>query len=277
MLQRKTRPARVFLWLALCWPLSLAAAEQPYIEVGGALINQYLADYRGSSRYQLKVLPAPYALYVGRWLKADRGGLRSDLIANNRVEVGVSLSASLGGDSDGNPIREGMPELGIPFELGPTVNINLTGVDFREGWALRLPLRGVAAWEGGVNGVGFLFAPHLAYRMSDVGHGWRFSSNVGLLFADGRYHDYFYGVEPRYATAERPAYNAEGGYSGAFAEFYVYRRFGDTRLAFGIRGDALNGATFADSPLMETEHSFSVSVVLVRTFWRNRPRGEEPN
>lgn len=275
----RTRLGRVFLWLLLAVAVVAEAqaqeqtsSEGPYIEVGGALIGQYIADYRGSSRYQYKVLPVPYGIYLGRWLKADRGGLRSDFIANSRMELGASLSASLGGDSEGNEVRQGMPELGVPFEIGPTLNVNLTGADFREGWALRLPLRGVAAWASGINGVGFLFAPQVSYRSPDAVERWRFSSNIGLTFADRRYHEYFYNVEPRFATATRPMYQASSGYSGAFAEVYLYKRFGDTRLAFGIRGDYLGGATFESSPLVETDTNFSVSFALVRTLWRNRPR-----
>ncbi|MEW5208183.1 MipA/OmpV family protein, partial [Bacillus cereus] len=79
-----------------------------------------------------------------------------------------------------------------------------------------LPLRGVFTVQAPPHAIGAVFAPNASIDIKDVAgfKGWYFGAQAGPLFADRRYHDYFYTVAAQFATPERPAYQATGGYSG---------------------------------------------------------------
>lgn len=244
-----------------------------HMEAGVGLVGQYLADYRGSRRYQLKALPVPYFLYYGRFLKADGRGLRGDFLATDRVEISLSVDGSLSGDSEGNLQRAGMPELSASFEVGPSLNVNLNGLSFEKGLSLNLPLRAVIAVDPGrfqLKHIGFLSNPRLSWRHPNLYAGWRVSADLGLVVASGAYHDYYYRVRPAYAETWRPSYDASGGYSGSFVRLAGYRQIGTWRFALSMRYDNLSGAVFEDSPLVETEHFASLSFAVIKTFWSNR-------
>ena len=73
---------------------------------------------------------------------------------------------------------------------------------------------------------------------------------MGHTFADRKFHRYYYGVDPAYATAARPAYEARGGYAGWRALAATSRRFGNAWVGGFVRYDQLRGAAFDDSPLV---------------------------
>lgn len=252
-------------------PQDLAAeAAQVYMEVGVGFAAQYLADYRGSKRYALQGLPAPYFVYLGRFLKADAGGVRGELFRSERMELNISADGTLGGDTEGNELRRGMSEIANTAELGPSLNINLSGAGFSEGWSVLLPLRGVVAVDFDVlEPVGFLFNPLLVWRSPDLFSGWRTTATLGLMYGNRSYHSYYYSVSADEALSWRPAYRAESGYSGGFARLSAYQSVGDWRFGVSVRYDNLAGATFEDSPLVETKHYGAISFGLTYRFWSN--------
>ena len=83
---------------------------------------------------------------------------------------------------------------------------------------------------------------------------------AGPIWATRRQHNYFYGVAPQYATAERPAYAAKGGYSGSQFIVALSKRFDKTWVGAFIRYDTLSGAAFEDSPLT-AKRSFAAAGV----------------
>lgn len=238
------------------------------MEAGVALVAQGAADYRGSEHYRPYALPLPYFLYQGPVFKADRDGVRGDFWSGYRMEFNISMDGSLNGNSDDNDARRGMPELESAVELGPSLNIRLSGDSFREGWSLRLPVRAVISISGdGLDHIGNIFSPRLAWRKPELYAGWRASVALGAMFADRDYHAYFYDVAERYVTPGRPFYHASGGYSGSFLRFTLYKPWQKWRLGVSLRYDYLDGAAFSDSPLVETRHYGSVSFGLIRTLW----------
>ncbi len=270
-------------WLILI-PLALAfapvhatvgAEEPPYMEAGIGLVGQYIADYRGSSHYQLQALPLPYLIFEGRIFKADKDGVRGEFFKRARFELDVSLAGSLNGDSDNNPLREGMPELLSSVEVGPSFNIKLTGDEFRQGWSLRLPVRAVIGVDFSgyrLDYLGYLANPRLTWKHPDIGGGWRLSTNLGFTWADRNLHSYYYDVAPEFATPARPAFDTGSGFSGTFLRVSGYKQLGDWRVGLSLNYDNLAHTAFFDSPLVETEHFFSLSFALVRTLWSNRSR-----
>ena len=80
---------------------------------------------------------------------------------------------------------------------------------------------------------------------------------VGPLWGNRRQHQYFDGVAPEFATPERPAYDAPGGYSGWRAIAALSRRYGNLYVGGFVRHDDLRGASFRASPLVRSERGFT--------------------
>lgn len=260
---------RLLPWSVVAWCSSVHCQEaKPKIEVGVGLVSQVLADYRGSKRYSAQALPIPYVLYRGKIFKVDRGGVRGEFLQRNRYELNVSLDASLGGNDDQDNLRAGMPELDSTLEIGPSLDISLTGTDLSQGLSLRLPVRAVfAVGSHGIDSVGYLFNPRLTWRKPNAWGGLRVSSHLGLLWADSTYHSYYYDVDSQYTQANRPAYDAGAGYSGTFIKMSLYKQVKGWRLGTSLRYDNLSGTVFNSSPLVETSSYVSLSLGITRRLW----------
>lgn len=244
--------------------------KEPTWEVGLALGGQALMDYRGSKEHHISAYPIPFFIYRGDFFKADRDGVRAQFIESKHIELDLSAEAALNGGSKNNRLREDMPELESAFELGPSLNINITGEDFSSGWALRLPLR--AAFTVGGTGVhyrGLTFNPRFTWTAPDVFDGWKYKANLGVLFSSRRYHDYYYSVDEQYVLAERPHYEAEGGFSGYYFKTSLSRRDKNFLYGLSLRYDMLEGTVFEDSPLVETNDYFAVSFMLAWVGWQS--------
>lgn len=258
MMNYRTLAGVLLLWL----PLLVGAGEGPQWEAGGGLGLISIADYRGSKEYRTRALPIPYLIYRSKLLRVDREGVRGLLFSSERIELNMSLNASLATRTDDNPLRAGMPELDPTFEIGPSIDIRLTGELREEGWMLRLPARTVVAFnEDGLDRVGWLFNPNLHWRHQTAG-GWQWGYTAGIYYADRDYHDYYYSVAPAHATNLRPAYRAQAGYSGFSNQVSLSRRTGNIWYGAYLRYDNLKGAELLDSPLVETEHyaAFGVGI-----------------
>ena len=239
------------------------ATEKPLWELGVGISALFFPDYRGSDQSSLYAIPFPYLIYRGEFLKADRQGIRGTLFGNDRIELNLSLGASLPVNSDDNRARQGMPDLQPTVEFGPSLNLNLWRTpDRRTRLDLRLPIRPAVAVEGEMNEVGWVFSPRLNLDIVDVAGlpGWNLGLLAGPIYGSERNHDYFYSVAPQYATADRPAFDAKSGYAGSQFMMTLSKRYPKYWLGAFVRQDTLKGAVFADSPLVKSENYFTAGV-----------------
>jgi outer membrane protein len=249
--------------LFACCAGNTVAAEKPLWELGAGIGVLSLPDYRGSDQSSLYAIPFPYLVYRGEFLKADRNGIRGTLFGSDRIELNLSLGASLPVNSDDNRARQGMPDLQPTVEFGPSLNLNLWRTpDRRTRLDLRLPVRTAVAVKGGMNEVGWVFSPRLNLDIADVAGlpGWNMNVLAGPMVGSERNHDYFYSVAPQYATAGRPAFDAKGGYAGSQFMMTLSKRYPKYWLGAFVRQDTLKGAVFADSPLVKSEGYFAAGV-----------------
>ena len=235
-------------------------------QLGLGVGGQVLPDYRGANQVHAKVLPVPIALYNGRFLKINRDGARGEFFESKRVQLDISADAALNGDSEDNRAREGMPTLDSSFELGPSLNIRLSGPSFSHGWSLRLPVRGVFTVGSGVHHRGTVLNPRLTWRKPKALGQWDANFAVGALWGNEQYHDYYYQIDPLYATATRPVYDAHAGYAGTYSKLGVRRHWGDWLFGIFVRYDNLAGATFEPSPLVKTKHYGALGFGIGKTF-----------
>jgi len=241
--------------------------KRPLWELGLGVAGLRLPDYPGSDQSRFYALPLPYVVYRGTWLKADRDGARALLFDSQRIKVDVSVAASTPTRSRDNDAREGMPNLKGTFEIGPNLNVTLAR-SLKDRWKLdlRLPLRGAVSVERSPRFVGSTFSPNLNLDVGGLGGGWNLGMLTGPVFADRKFHQYYYGVDPAWATANRAAYQAHGGYAGWRAVAATSRRFGNMWVGGFVRYDNLRGTAFDDSPLVRRTSAvtfgFGVSWIL---------------
>ena len=220
------------------------------VGVGGLFFN----DYRGAKTSHVYPAPVPYFIYRGTFLRADRDGLHGRLFNHRYLELEISANATAPVFSRSSAIRAGMPNLEPTIELGPALLWHLwRRSDERLRIDAHLPLREAFTVTSRPTFIGAVFAPslHLDYLGAGPLSGWNFGMLAGPLYAQRRYHEYFYGVSPAFATAARPAYDASGGYAGSQLLFATSRRFTNYWIGAYVRHDWLGGAVFDASPLVQ--------------------------
>lgn len=230
--------------------------QKPLWEFGLGIGALAFADYRGADTGHMYPLPVPYFDYRGRIFRADRDGARGVLFNQDVAELNVSVSATTPVRSSETTARHGMPNLKPTVELGPSVDLHLwKSADRQARLDLRMPARAALTIESAPRSIGWNFAPRLNLDLFDVrGHtGWNLGLLAGPLFADRRYHEYFYGVAPQFATADRPAYQARGGYAGSQALVSLSKRFPRYWVGMFARYDWLGGSVFESSPLVRRQ------------------------
>lgn len=254
--------------LALLTPLALpvAAEDKPLWELGLGVGALRLPHYKGSDQQHTWILPVPYVVYRGNIFRADREGARAVLLDASRLDIDLSVGASAPRRSKDNEARQGMPDLKSTIEVGPNINWRLAGgrtTLFGEGggWRLqlRLPVRAAFTVESSPRYIGWISAPNLNLDLRTAS-GWNIGLLAGPNYNSQRYHGYFYDVAPAYATTDRPAYHAEGGYAGSRALMAVSRRFDAQWVGAFLQYDNLRGARFEDSPLVRQRQNWSFGI-----------------
>lgn len=250
--------------------------QKPKWEIGLFNFVASVPDYRGADESTIWAFPLPYLVYRGEYLRATREGVRGIFYRSPHWETSISASGNPPVNND-NRARAGMPDLDAIGELGPSVKWFFLGRDPLDKLYLELSVRAAAS-------IGFDSGPDMRYQgiSGNLGavfysqsrvqeFGLRYHLSAGIDFGDAGYHRYFYRVDPAYATPERPAYSAEGGYGGFYASASMQYELGP-RLAIGCytRWDNVGGAAFADSPLVRQDNNFTVGAALIFKPWRSK-------
>jgi len=249
-------------FLAALVPGVARAVEKPLWEAGLGVAVIDFPDYRGADERHSYALPLPYFIYRGEVFQSDRDGARSRFFKNDRFDLELSLNGSIPVESSDNSTRNGMPDLDPTLEIGPKLGIKLLrnrerGVQV----GLTLPLRTVIATDfSHVRNVGWVFEPRVDvdFKRTWLGEGWNVGVTLGPLFGDKRFHNYFFGVAPEFATAQRAAYTADGGYGGLRLLGALSKRFPSFWFGAFVRADTLAGSVVEASPLVRQKESYAV-------------------
>jgi MipA family protein len=261
--RRRVWPIACALLAALAASISAHAEQQPLWELGLGPAMLVLRDYRGASSSHAYPLPLLYFVYRGKFLRSDREGVRGRIFDQKFLELHISLSAT-------PPVRNaaarsGMPGLRSTIEIGPELDMRLwrsaqerVKVDFLAA------ARSAITLQAKPQDIGWILDPHLALDLESPAGltGWKLGLLTGPLFATRRYNDYFYTVAPQYATAQRPAYQAPGGFSGTQLVMSLSKRFPRYWTGGYVRYDTLSGASFAASPLVKRNGYWSAGFAI---------------
>lgn len=249
----------LMLLLVVSWTPSAVSAEKPLWEVGIGAAFLHMPDYRGSDEYRFYVLPYPYIIYRGDILRVDERRISGRVFKTDRILLDFSIFGSVPVDSSDNSARAGMPDLDPTFELGSALRIIILESrpdNYR--LSLNLPVRAVFSTDfSSMNHEGWIFSPRINLELDDIisETGIKLGVSAGPVFADSSYHDYYYSVEQAYATPVRPAYSADGGYSGSTLTVGLKKEYKQFIFNAFVSADFLHGAVFEDSPLVKNRTS----------------------
>lgn len=237
-------------------------ADRPVwaLGIGGTVIS--LPDYVGSDRRQLWRWPLPYVYYESRHVTIDRGIVTGGVALSERTRLSLSVGGSLPVDGEDNETRAGMADLDAIIEVGPALKYQaFASADRARTLSIELPVRSaIAVALDDVRHAGWLANPLVEYRSKhfdgDTSDGGQltFQANTGPLLVSEAYAAYFYGVPAADARPGRAAYDADAGYGGWRVSLGLSRRWGDFWFGGFVRYINLDGAAFADSPLVRTSH-----------------------
>jgi outer membrane protein len=262
--------------LAMLVPAASFAREEPLWESGLGIAGLSFPDYRGSSQSRGYALPAPYFVYRGDFLKSDRHGLRGVFFKTDRVDLNLSVGASLPVDSSHNRAREGMPDLKPSVEIGPSLDLTMWRSDDRRAKLdVRLPVRAAFTVQSRSRFIGGQFFPHANVDIHEPFGlaGWNLGVLAGPLFTDARSNRYFYDVAPAFATAGRPAYASPGGgYAGMQFLVALSKRYPGFWIGGFARYDTLRNAAFEDSPLVTSKRYVAGGIGISWIFQESKVR-----
>ena len=257
-------------WLLVILALPSAAEQLPLWEAGAGISAIQFPHYRGSNESKSYILPVPYFVYRGDFLKVDRQKIRGLFFTRDWAELDMSFGASVPVKSSENEARRGMNDLDPTLEFGPTFNIHLhKSSDENIELDLRLPLRTVFATDlSYARQTGWVFEPRLNLDLHHnvFGPGWNVGLAAGPIFATRKNNQYFYGVDGAFATPQRAAYDAKGGYGGLQLLGAISKRYPKFWLGGFASWTNLNRAAYEDSPLVKTKNSFAAGIAISWVF-----------
>lgn len=244
---------------------TVQAEEKPLWEVGVGVAALSFPSYRGSDQTNNFMVPVPMFSYHGDFFKADRHGIRASFFDSDFIDLTVSMALSPPASSSEIKARTGMSDLEGTFEIGPQVDLTFWRSENRARFVkLLMPLRAAVTVEGSPQSVGWVFHPKLNLDITDIPGmpGWKLGLLGGPVFGNQRQNAYYYTVAPQYATLDRPAYEASGGYAGMQYTMGFSKRFPKFWVGSFLRYDNLSGATFEDSPLLKQKDYFAAGLAI---------------
>lgn len=249
-------------------PAGAGEERLPLWELGIGAGAFSLPQYMGSDERYTYPFAFPYLIYRGERWRLDRTGLRNRLFDTERLSLDVSLSGGLP-VKNSNKAREGMPSIYLTGEIGPQLNWMISESE-RISWSTHLASRAAVNIRGKY--VGWVTEPYLrySYRMPMENGALRFKFDVGALYASAQYNNTYYGVDPLYATATRPAYQAASGLHSIYAKARIrYALTTDVELFTSAQARSLSPGVAKDSPLVKSSSYLTAALGLIWIFSRS--------
>jgi outer membrane scaffolding protein for murein synthesis (MipA/OmpV family) len=226
--------------------------------------------YPGADTNSQRGLALPFLIYRGEVLRSDQSGIGARLLRSADAEFDIGFAASLPAHSNDVAARAGMPDLGTLVEFGPRLKLRVADVDSNSRVRFEVPLRAVIEVRGGLRRQGWTFEPRLVYETREASGEWTFDAQLGAVLGDVRINRYFYEVQPQFATAARPAYQAQSGLMLVRMGLFALRKLDPDLRFFGfMRYESYAGAANQRSPLTKKPTGASVGFGFAWTLARS--------
>ena len=246
----------------------------PQYELGAGAIGLNFPDYPGSKNERVRVVPFPYYIYRGKYFRSDDEGTRARLLASDFHEVGFSFGFNFPVNSNDNESRRGMPDLDALMSFGPRILFRLLRNNPNHRLNFTFATRAVFSSKFSFNNLfraeGFSYEPRFSYWYRWQQSKTTLFSSFGAEFGSAKYTQYFYNVDPLYATNTRPAYNAKAGLIETSLAIGAGQEI--TRRWFVFGGGSwrnLDASTNKESSLLETTNNFGFILGVVWTFYES--------
>jgi outer membrane protein len=253
---------------------STATADDPLWEVALAGYGRYGPAYPASDEYQTDVIPLPFPIYRGKFLRVgdDKDKpVRTRIFRRDRIKLDLDFGLNLPVDSEDIDAREDMPDLDLLLEAGPELQLQFEE-DLPGDFFLALQTRGAWSFDGPSSSWrGMVLSSEFKYEIP-LGKSV-YSLRITPEYATDDYMDFFYGVEEKYATPNRQTFEAKAGYLGTRMIFsYGHELNRKFEIRTGVRIGFYQGAKNDDSPLFTTDNNSEVYAAFLWKFWESKRR-----
>jgi outer membrane protein len=250
---------------------------EPLWEWRLATFARYGESYPASENSQFNIIPFPLPVYRGKVLRIgedSQSPIRGRLLRTDRIKLDLAFDLNFPVDSGDVDARTGMPDLDFQVEVGPELEIEFVRNKVRGSWFISPQLRPSFVFESLIPKYqGVVFSPEIIYKKKlQEGEG---DIKVSLMptLATSKYMDFFYTVDPMFATPTRPAYQADSGYLGTDLTARWKSEFRNNFAYFaGARVSFYQGAANRDSPLYTQETTFSIFAGFLWKFYESEAR-----
>jgi len=254
-----------------------ASAAEPLWEVRLAGFSRYGAAYPASEDSQVNVVPLPFPIYRGVFLRVGDDAekpVRTRLFRRDRIKLDLDFGLNFPVDSDDVDARFGMPDLDLLLEVGPELELQFAGNPMGGELFIAGQLRAAASLDGlDPTWRGTVLSAELKHKRPVFGPHTELMTRVTPEWASNDYMDFFYGVAPEFRAQNRTDYRARSGYLGTKLSFVVKHDFTPTfEIRTGIKFGFYQGARNRDSPLFTKETTSGAYVAFLWKFWESSRR-----
>jgi len=250
----------------------------PLWEMRLALFSRYGPSYPASENNQVNIVPLPLPIYRGKFLRVGEDSespIKGRIFRADRIKLDFAFDINFPVKSEDVDARTDMPDLDFLLEVGPELQFQFTREPKIGGlWYLGLQARPAFSF-GSLNPDyrGIAFSPELLYRKKFADNRDELKFRITPTWATSKYMDFFYGVEEQYATPDREAYKASGGYLGTDLSLSWVNTINDKwQFVIGTRWSFHQGAKNEDSPLFTKDYGIGAFVAFTWKFWESERR-----
>lgn len=257
-----------------------APTDQALWELHFAGFSRYGASYPASTESQTNVVPLPFPVYRGTFLRIGdetEKPVRTRIFRRDRIKLDFDFGLNFPVDSDDIDVRAGMPDLDLLLEAGPELELQFKKPVLGGDTYLALQARGAMSFDGvDPDWRGFIYSVELKHKRPIWTPGTELVTRLTPEFASEDYMDFFYGVDAVHAAPGRPAYRAKSGYLGTRLSFVLKHQLSDTvEVLTGLRLGFYQGAANDNSPLYTKETTNGVYAAILWKFWESKRRSRD--
>jgi len=264
--------------VGLTEPAGAIDETEPLWEWNLAAFGRYGPAYPASEEQQFNLIPLPFPVYRGKIFRLGEdtdNPIKSRIFRTDRIKLDFSFDLNFSSDSDDIDAREGMPDLDLMLEVGPELELRFNRKPLLGGaWFFTPNLKLATSFDGlDPSYRGLIFSPEFQYRIKLAEQRSKIKLKLTPAFATKDYMEYYYQVDPQFATAQRAAFDADGGYLGTDLSLSWRHSLTDSfDIVVGTRVALHQGATNDDSPLFTEDFTTSVYGAFLWKFWESETR-----